>query len=57
MRARIFLRVASILTLLFGPGHTLGFPWVGTPPRFHRGDRGLSGNCGVPAVTCGRKAG
>jgi hypothetical protein len=30
MRARIFLRVASILTLIFGLGHTLGFPWVGT---------------------------
>ena len=30
MRARIFLQVASILTLLFGLGHTLGFPWVGT---------------------------
>jgi hypothetical protein len=30
MRARISLRSASILTLLFGLGHTLGFPWVGT---------------------------
>jgi hypothetical protein len=29
MRARMFLRVASILTLFFGLGHTLGFPWVG----------------------------
>jgi hypothetical protein len=30
MTARFFLRVASILTLVFGFGHTLGFPWVGT---------------------------
>ena len=29
MNARALLRTASILTLLFGLGHTLGAPWVG----------------------------
>jgi len=38
MRPRVFLRLASILTLLFGVGHTLGYPWVGvaTPALLSR---------------------
>ncbi len=29
MRARLLLRIASGVTLLFGLGHTAGYPWVG----------------------------
>lgn len=29
MTARLFLRIASITVLLFGIGHTAGYPWVG----------------------------
>lgn len=28
MRARLFLRIAAVLTLLLGVGHMLGRPWV-----------------------------
>lgn len=30
MNAKLLLRIAAVLTLLFCVGHTLGFPWVGT---------------------------
>jgi hypothetical protein len=29
MRTQSLLRVASIIVLLFGIGHTIGYPWVG----------------------------
>ncbi len=29
MNASVLLRIAAVLTLLFGVGHSLGYPWVG----------------------------
>ena len=29
MNASVLLRIAAVLILLFGVGHSLGYPWVG----------------------------
>jgi hypothetical protein len=29
MNASVFLKIAAVLILLFGVGHSLGYPWVG----------------------------